>query len=413
MAAGTSPSPDRLHALDAVRAAALILGVFFHATMSFLPGPQAWIVMDASRSTELGVAWFTLHMFRMTTFFLIAGFFAHLVFHRRGFIGFAKDRLTRIGIPLVVGWPILFAGIVAATIWGAAVMNGGVVPKAPPAMPPAQPFAFPLTHLWFLYVLLLFYAGTLLLRAPIALIDRGGALRRGADVVVRLGMATPLAPILLAIPAFAMFVTAPNWIVWLGVPTPDGNFVPNIIAVVAYGFAFAFGWVLHRQTDLLQRHAKAWPLYLAFAITGTAACLTITGVAPHFEPIAEGPAKLAAAAGYAIAEWSWCFALIGAALTFCAKESPARRYVADASYWIYLVHMPIVMALQVAFATLPLHWAVKYPLMLAIAFAIMLATYQWFVRYSFVGAVLNGRKQRPAKRARAKATVVEAKGMPS
>lgn len=31
---------ERLHALDALRAGALILGLFFHATMSFLPGPQ-------------------------------------------------------------------------------------------------------------------------------------------------------------------------------------------------------------------------------------------------------------------------------------------------------------------------------------------------------------------------------------
>jgi peptidoglycan/LPS O-acetylase OafA/YrhL len=393
----TAPAPDRLHALDAVRAGALILGVFFHAAMSFLPGQPVWVVMDVSRSAALGVAWFTLHMFRMTTFFLIAGFFAHLVFHRRGTAGFVRNRLTRIALPLAVGWPILFPLTVGAAIWGAAVMNGGVLPEKPPPAP-RPPFAFPLTHLWFLYVLLIFYAGTLLLRAPVALVDRGGGLRRGVDALVRVVMATPLAPLLLALPAFAAMASKPVWVVWVAIPTPDHSLVPNAIAFVAFGVAFGFGWLLHRQTGLLPRLSKYWPIYLAFALAGTAGCLAITGLAPHFRPIEAGPSKLVAAACYAIAEWSWSFAFIGAALAFCAKESPARRYVADASYWIYLVHLPIVMALQVAFAKLPLHWAVKYPLILAIAFAFMLATYQLLVRYSFIGAVLNGRKERPAPR---------------
>jgi glucans biosynthesis protein C len=392
-----APAPDRLHALDAVRAGALILGVFFHAAMSFLPGQRVWIVTDVSRSAGLGVVWFTLHMFRMTTFFLIAGFFAHLVLNRRGTAGFVRNRLTRIALPLAVGWPILFPLIVGAAIWGAAVMNDGALPARPPSAPPVrQAFAFPLTHLWFLYVLLIFYAGTLLLRAPVARVDRGGGLRRGADALVRAVMVTPLAPLLLALPAFAMMALAPVWSVWVGIPTPDNSLIPNAIAFVAYGVAFGFGWLLHRQTGLLPLLGRNWPVYLAFALAGTAGCLAITGLAPHFRPIEAGPHKLAAAACYAIAEWSWSLAFIGAALAFCAKESPARRYVADASYWIYLVHLPIVMALQVAFAKLPLHWAVKYPLILAIAFAIMFAAYEFLVRYSFIGAVLNGRRQRPS-----------------
>ena len=56
----------------------------------------------------------------------------------------------------MVGWPILFAAIVAVTIWGAVVgAHGGPLP--PPPKYPGFP-AFPLTHLWFLYVLLWLYA---------------------------------------------------------------------------------------------------------------------------------------------------------------------------------------------------------------------------------------------------------------
>src|SRR4051794_29517543 len=117
--------PERLHALDAVRGYALLLGIVLHATMSFLPAPsRIWIIQDSHPSITLGVLFFAIHVFRMTVFFLIAGFFAHLSFHRRGASGFIKDRLQRIALPLAAGWPVLFAAMVAVTFWAAGFPNG-------------------------------------------------------------------------------------------------------------------------------------------------------------------------------------------------------------------------------------------------------------------------------------------------
>ena len=126
---------ERLHALDAVRGFALLLGIVFHATVSFLPGPpgaQIWMVMDNSRSVALGIVFYVTHIFRMTTFFVIAGFFAHMRFHKKGLGPFIKDRLKRIGLPLLVGWPILFGAIVGVSIWWALTMaHGGKTPPPP------------------------------------------------------------------------------------------------------------------------------------------------------------------------------------------------------------------------------------------------------------------------------------------
>jgi hypothetical protein len=83
---------ERYHALDAVRGGVLVLGVFFHATLSFLPGEQMWLVMDSSRSAELSVLFFTLHIFRMTVFFVLAGFFGRLLLERVGVGGFDELR---------------------------------------------------------------------------------------------------------------------------------------------------------------------------------------------------------------------------------------------------------------------------------------------------------------------------------
>ncbi len=390
----SNTSQERLHALDAARGIALLLGIVFHATVSFLPTPHGvpiWIVMDNSRSLALAALFHVLHIFRMVTFYMIAGFFAHMSFHKKGLRGFVADRLKRIGIPLVVGWPILFALIMAVSIWGAVVMaHGGPLPKPPvyPGFP-----AFPLTHLWFLYVLLLLYAATLALRGFIAVVDRSGTLRAFGDRLVRRLAESHAGFVVLAAPLAATLYFTPPWLAWFGIMTPDSSFVPNAGAAVGFFFAFAFGFLAHRQIPILEIWRRRWLLNLALAIAFTAGGFALTGIAPVVTPAAQDWKTALYALCFTFSVWTWTFAFVGMALAFMANYSPFRRYLADASYWFYLIHVPIVMALQVAVSQLAWPWWVKFPLILAVTFPILFATYHLFVRYSFIGAILNGRRE--------------------
>jgi len=386
-------SPERLHALDAVRGLALLLGIVFHSTMSFLDGAQQmWLIGDQSQSIALSVLFYVLHMFRMATFFFIAGFFAHLLFHRRGQRAFVRDRLRRIGLPLLVGWPFLFAAIVGCAIWGAWVMNGGTLPQVLPGNPEAPPLAFPLTHLWFLYTLLWLYGLTLLARIALVRLDASGHVRARLDHIVSGIVRNPFGILLLAAPTCAALLALPFWMPWLGIPTPDQSLLPNIAAVTAFGGAFAFGWLIHRQTHLLNVFEARWPLHLTIAIVATVGCLVHVGPSASIEVARSSSATFAYAAGYALAVWCWSFALIGLALRFLAGYSAARRYIADASYWLYLIHLPIVLVLQILVSQLLWPAWVKFPLILAVAFPIMFASYHYLVRSTFIGAVLNGRR---------------------
>lgn len=385
-------APERLHALDAVRGGALLLGIVFHATLSFLPAPvHFWMVEDRHRSLALGALFFTTHIFRMTTFFLIAGFFAHMSFHRRRAKAFVGDRLKRIALPLVVGWPILFGAIVAVGAGAAMAANQGQLPGAPPAPFPTFP-QFPLTHLWFLYVLLVFYAAILILRGAVALLDRSGVFRTGLDRLVRLMMCCRLGAIVMAVPVAAALAADPKWLMWFGIPTPNQSFVTNPQALIGFGCAFGLGWLLHRQVELLRVLERDWALNLILAIGLITASLAIVGVTPRLTPIQDDAIRIAGAVCYAAATWTTTFAVIGVALRFLSGFSPARRYIADASYWLYLIHLPIVMALQVVVARLDWPWPVKFAAILAIAFPLMFASYELLVRHSFIGWVLNGRR---------------------
>jgi glucan biosynthesis protein C len=383
----TGHAPERLHALDAVRGFALLLGIVLHVTLSFIPAPtRIWIIQDSHPSATLAVLFFAIHVFRMTTFFLIAGFFAHMSFHRRGGGAFVKDRLQRIALPLLVGWPILFATMVPVIFWAANFPNGGPVPGVS-GWPPVLP-GFPLIHLWFLYVLLEFYAATLVLRAGVAWLDDSGRIRAGVDRLIGLVMRSPLAPAIAAVPIGIAFNLDPAWVGWFGVRTPDQSLLTNLQAVVGFGTAFGFGWLLHRQIELIRILERRWLLNLVLAIGLIAASFVLTNW-PQPRP---DVIRFAAATCYALAIWTTTFAVIGTALRFLSGFSPTRRYLADASYWLYLIHMPIVMALQVAVCSLDWPWPAKFATILLVAVPLMLGSYQLLVRHTFIGAVLNGRR---------------------
>ena len=384
---------DRLHALDAARAFALLLGIALHATMSFfMPLPAT----DVSQSTTLAVTFFVIHVFRMSLFFFIAGFFAHMVFHRRGLRRFAKDRAKRILVPMTAGWIILAPATIATVVWGLTKSFPDGAPADLASAAPTQQ-SFPLTHLWFLYYLCIFYIAALTLRAGfVGLLDRSGVLRKRIDGAVRICVTGFLAPAILAAPICAVLVANTSWPVWFGIQTPDTGLTPQLPALVGFGTAFTFGWVVHRQLDLLGTLRKQWLLNLLGATALTAACLYMVGLTPNLlvpSPFAEGSAeRLVYYVCYTLAIWYWTFGLLGAALKFCDGASPLRRYVADSSYWLYLAHLPIVFALQVLLMDVPLHWAIKFPLIVTVAMTVLLVSYHYLVRPTFIGQVLNGRR---------------------
>ncbi len=368
LAAGST----RLHALDAVRAFALLLGVILHATMSFFPGPRLWLVDDSESSLPLSAAFFVIHMLRMLTFFLIAGFVARLSFDKLGASAFFKDRLRRIGVPLIVGWPLLFVALMAAAGMLKAAMDG-------------MTFAhFPLIHLWFLYLLALFYLAIALVHPLFAL--------SCASSVARI-LLKPWAIMLLAAPLCLSLYLHPYWMMWFGIPTPDHGWLPNLPAIAGYGVAFAFGWLVQRQPEALEIWKRYWIFNFVIACGCTAFCMFQAGAAPLLMPVPQGSMKLAYAASYSLGAWSWALALIGMARRFLSAYGRVRRYLADASYWVYLVHLPLVVLLQGMVAQLAWHWSVKFTVILAAAFLLMLGSYSLFVRRTVVGAILNGRKR--------------------
>ena len=219
---------------------------------------EFWIIQDSHPSITLGVLFFAIHVFRMTTFFLIAGFFAHLSFHRRGAWGFIKDRLQRIALPLVVGWPILFTAMAMVVIWAASFPNGGPLP-GPPRWPPVLP--------------------QIPAHPSLVSLCAAGTLRRRAGVAHRRGLARPKRPY----PCSCRSSDRPGDAEPARSCDPGRadrdrveprsdmdrlarganarrSLVTNLQALIGFGTAFGFGWLLHRQIDLIRMLERRWLL---------------------------------------------------------------------------------------------------------------------------------------------------------
>lgn len=396
MTASAFDQGERLHGLDGLRGAALLLGVVLHASLSFFPA-QIWIVADDAKSVWASGLFFVIHLFRMVSFFLIAGLFGHMMLKRRGAMGFIKNRLIRIAAPLAVFWGPVLGGIVAVLVWNAS-LHGMTAADAPP--PPTYDWTnIPLTHLWFLWVLLWFYAALVIGRSVVTRLDRADALGRGLDRLSG-GLIGPWGPLVLGAPLALALWLEPNWIAFFGIPTPDAGLVPETSALVGFGLAFGMGVLLDRRRDLLAR-IEAWtPVYLGLALgAGTTALMLSGGPAPVLTPMTDPATKAMAAAAFGVATYASMFAVVGLALRFWSGHSAVRRYLADASYWIYIVHLPLVMAAQVVVQDWALVWPVKLAIVVVGVSAVSLASYELMVRHGMMGRWLNGRRV-PWRRAR-------------
>jgi peptidoglycan/LPS O-acetylase OafA/YrhL len=388
----------RLDYLDATRAFALLLGIVFHASLSFMPTFIGWAVQDVSTSPLVAMFFAVSHSFRMETFFLLAGFLGHVTFHRKGAAAFGRARFFRIVVPFVVGWAILRPLLVSGWIMGAASLRGDYsfwagISGGFQSMGNLRAGIFNGTHLWFLYYLAMITALTLALRGlATSIVPWYPALARRADTLVAWLANSPYGLPVLVVPTSVALWFMQYW----GMDTPDQSLRPRLPVLAVYGGFFILGWLLGRQRELIAPFARLTPQRWILAAAGVAAIQYLGQFQtdpshPYFQALHVGYVL-----GYALTMWTLVFLTIGLFKKFCSQPSPVARYIADSSYWLYLVHLPVVVWLQVAVAELPLHWSVKLAGISAVTVALGLITYDLFVRSTWLGALLNGRRRERA-----------------
>jgi hypothetical protein len=402
----------RYHSLDALRAFALLLGIVFHAAESFCPGRLSWAVVDHRAHGAFDFFQHVCHSFRMEIFFLIAGFFAHMLLCRIGERGFIIHRSRRILLPFLAGWCLLYPLVMLVWTWGKSTSGSLADFRVPPELWSLGPLrltagfilsgailrgGFGLAHLWFLYYLLLLYALALVARRVVLALDGSGALRGFADRVFAAIFRSRWSLI-----AFAGMTLPLTRLMGGGVATPNRSLVPNVPVLLVYGLFFGVGWLLHRHPQLLHVIERRRQPLLATGFGMVLMELAIgSGGIVHdlLVPLGFGLREIHRGM-YVLMMWAFVLGITGFFLAAMNRESRWWRYAADSSYWLYLVHLFAVVPLQVLVAPLGWNPSVKFLLINIVAFAVLYASYHYLVRDTFLGVFLNGRRY-PRRRAAA------------
>lgn len=98
---------SRYHALDALRAAMMFLGIYLHAAVAYLP-IGGWVFKQPPLTSKLDYSIILIHVFRMPVFYVMAGFFAALLLERYGPHRAVANRFWRIAVPFMVGWIVIY-----------------------------------------------------------------------------------------------------------------------------------------------------------------------------------------------------------------------------------------------------------------------------------------------------------------
>ncbi len=387
-------SASRYHSLDSLRGHMMILGIAIHAMAAYFALPpelEFWDIRDKRPSALFNVIGLFLHSFRLQLFFVLAGFFAAMLIERRGVRAFFSNRVHRIVLPLAAAWLLCYPLIMVGFAYGRAVTQGLPDPwqvGLDALKPGAVNREGPLSHLWFLYYLLYYYLGSIaLLLLSRRLPERWKA---AATRLFRRSLTARSRWLIFTLPAAGALMLLPNGII--GAST---QWMPHWQIMLGYGVFFYFGWFLYGQRDLLPTFQRgAWtmllltpPVVLIQFVFGLPRLLEATR-AGQFDLILQ----LIMAFTNALLPCLMVFGLIGLYLKYLDRESATGRYLADASYWMYLAHMPLVIWLQAFLASAPIPGLIKFGLVFGAVTAFTLITYDLFVRSTFIGAVLNGRR---------------------
>lgn len=175
----------------------------------------------------------------------------------------------------------------------------------------------------------------------------------------------------------------------MGIPFPtfgpdtSAGVIPQPHLLVYYGLFFAFGACYFCVNDVEGKLGRRWWLFIPIALL----------VVFPIGLFTLGELRFAVAL-QPVYTWMMSIGLMGLFRATMNRPSSGIRYLSDASYWMYLIHLPLVIGLQAVVRDWMVPPIVKLLLINAVSILTLLVTYHLLVRYTWIGNILNGKRQR-------------------
>jgi glucan biosynthesis protein C len=360
----------------------MLLGIFLHVACAYCTLPDVWWFRDTERSQWWDAILLFIHLFRMPVFMVMAGFFGALLVARRGTREFARNRVLRIGLPLLLGVSTLYPLLWAMSSYGRALDRPDAFSRAWYSLVSGRWLQhIDTTHLWFLNYLLWLYAIALVV--PWA----GGPVGASASRWFAWSLQGRIRFVVWPVLTFATLCTMS-----VGLLDTRNGWIPAWNVLLAYAVFFAFGWMLYGARDRLGMWTRgAWTQVLV-TLPLSVVNLVFTVRQLQAKPDRDWTAFVATAATGALVVWLMIFGLTGLFLRYFDRPSGAWRYLADSSYWQYVMHAPVVLFFQLAVARTALPSVLKCAFVTVLSAAALVITYDLFARSTWIGVLLSGRR---------------------
>ncbi len=180
-------------------------------------------------------------------------------------------------------------------------------------------------------------------------------------------------------------------------PEPSIGLLPIPKVLGYYAIFFFFGaiyWELD-DSDGMLGHWWYITLPVALFIVFPIGLELVSGTFGVFSQDFAGSMKpLLGNFSQALFAWLMVFGSIGMFRALLSGENKTMRYISDSSYWLYLAHLPLVILAQWFVKNMPIPATVKFIGITVVISAFLLLTYEYLIRYSIIGSMLNGPRKR-------------------
>ncbi|WP_017574041.1 acyltransferase family protein [Nocardiopsis halotolerans] len=356
-AVGSAPSAPRprLPWIDTVRVALTVLVLAHHAAITYSHIP-IWYYHEAPQDPSafvLDLLIVTNQSYFMGLFFLVSGYFVPGSLDRKGPRVFARDRLIRLGLPLLA-FVLIVRPLAGLHAW----------------FDDPRGLSYPMYYLvtidagpaWFLEVLLILslaYAG-------LAAASTG---RRRAWKDAGSGIDTPASSTAIGTDSLRrrdaagvmvglMGVMAPAMVLWRQV-VPDGTFwpvvgLPTPSFLPQYVLMFAVG-VLAARRRWLERMPDS------VAVLGAAASvLAIALLGPHILSPAPAAANIASGIAMSVLGVGLSAVVLVVIRRLSPGSGPVRRFLSANAFAVYVIHPAVLVGLALALQGLVAPAVVKF-----------------------------------------------------
>lgn len=342
-------STSRIYFLDNLKVFLVVLVVFHHAAQPYGPGGGWWIASESYSIIDfivLGIFMAVNASFFMSLFFMISAYFVPLSLERKGATQFMKDRLVKLGVPIL----IFMVGVFP-------VMD--YLLKGKPSIT--------LGHLWFLALLLIFSG----VYVAYWLVKKHSSNPKRAF------------PGTMAIVGFIVVITLISFVV--GIWSSENQWMPlhlfEPFHLTQYAMLFAAGIVAYREgwIDAIPKAtAKLWS---RVAILMIILLIFVDGVTNSTE--FSGGFRWQSLIGTlweAFMCVSMCIALLSFFKNRFNEQGPIWKALASNSFSVYLIHIPIVVFLQYMLIGIAIDPLIKFAIVGTIGVPLAFAISHYVIR---------------------------------